>query len=97
MLPDAFVERPSTRRLLDHRCPGMSKALPLLKILGGLLLKKYAIQCHNSDKEELARVQAASGGRVNFVSDVWQDVSKNHLLGSQLSFFGKLHFRRITG
>ena len=34
-----------------------------------------------------------SSGRVNLLSDVWQNVSKEHLLGSQLSLFGTVGYR----
>ncbi|OWZ04661.1 hypothetical protein PHMEG_00023399 [Phytophthora megakarya] len=83
-LPDRFVEQDS---LL---CPGVTDVLPSGRVLGGGIRKEHAVRRSKKDVQTLAAIQTDSGGRVNLLSDVWQNVSKVHLLGAQLVLFGVL-------
>eukprot|EP00644_Phytophthora_capsici_P015190 jgi/Phyca11/128330/e_gw1.75.156.1 len=89
-LPDIFIERDCTKALLEFLCPGISVYLPSRKVLGGRILKAHAALCYDLEKKRLLNKQATTGGQVNFLSDVWQNVSREHLLGCQLSLFGSV-------
>ncbi|POM75491.1 Hypothetical protein PHPALM_7402 [Phytophthora palmivora] len=39
-------------------------------------------------KGEGLELQNQSGGRANFLNDIWQNSAKLHLLGAQLALFG---------
>uniref|UniRef100_K3WLF3 DUF659 domain-containing protein n=1 Tax=Globisporangium ultimum (strain ATCC 200006 / CBS 805.95 / DAOM BR144) TaxID=431595 RepID=K3WLF3_GLOUD len=39
----------------------------------------------------LQKKQASTGGWVNLLSDLWQNISKHHVLGCQLTLFGSLY------
>ncbi|KAE9088006.1 hypothetical protein PF005_g11510 [Phytophthora fragariae] len=56
--------------------------------MGGRILNEYAEEHAQQKNMELIKGQEESGGRVNFLSDVWQNISKNHLLGAHLVLFG---------
>lgn len=89
-LPDSFVESMSFRRLLvflNARCrsPGV---IPHRHVLGGRILNEYA-DLHSAEQRDTVRaIQTQSGGRVNFLSDVWETVAKEHVLGCMITLFG---------
>ncbi|OWZ07236.1 hypothetical protein PHMEG_00020394 [Phytophthora megakarya] len=89
-LPDRFIEKLSTRRLFGFLNKAVLKALPGRITLGGRILDKHSAVVEESQFDVLRKRQVYSGGRVNFLSDVVQDISKSHLLGCQLGLFGTL-------
>eukprot|EP00644_Phytophthora_capsici_P009096 jgi/Phyca11/101834/e_gw1.6.915.1 len=91
-LPDRFIEQASVLRFLELLCPGISDVLPSRRTLGGRILKEHASRCKTTDTEALKAMAKATNGWVNLLSDVWQNISKEHLLGCQLSLFGILLF-----
>lgn len=62
--------------------------MPRRQVLGSTILDKYAALYDGQQCNELAAVQQVSSGRVNFLSDIWQNIAKQHLLGCQLSLYG---------
>ncbi|RLN86611.1 hypothetical protein BBJ28_00024937 [Nothophytophthora sp. Chile5] len=87
-LPDTFIARPSTRRLLQFINPACAAALPSRRLLGGSILDTYETKASEEDVAALREMQDKTEGLVNFLSDVWKNVSKTHLLGCQLALFG---------
>jgi hypothetical protein len=47
-------------------------------------------KCQERDMASLKRMMADTGVKANLLSDGWQNVSKVHLFGSQLSLFGEV-------
>jgi hypothetical protein len=88
-LANLFIDRESTHRLLNFLCPGVSDYLPRTNVLGGRVLNEHAERYSRLEAEELREKQRVTGGRINLLSDVWENVSRDHLLGSQLTLFGK--------
>eukprot|EP00644_Phytophthora_capsici_P001400 jgi/Phyca11/105056/e_gw1.10.505.1 len=86
-LSDRFIEQPSTRYFLELLCPGVTSILPSRRVLGGRLLDDHARRCYKKDASALRELQN-SGGRVNLLTDVWQNVCKDHLTGCLLTLFG---------
>lgn len=70
---------------LNAKCEG---AFPGRHVFGKDVLDKYAEAYAGEQRKALALIQRVSGGRVNFLSDVWQNIAKQHILGCQLSLFG---------
>jgi hAT family C-terminal dimerisation region len=87
-LPDAFIEARATSDLLQFLRPGIGPMLPKRRTLGGRILETNAAIYTAADVAALRTKQSESGGRINFLSDVWKNVSRDHLLGCQLSLFG---------
>lgn len=87
-LPDRFIEQESVLRFLDIVSPGLRDVLPSRRVLGGRVLKEHATRCAEKDTETLRALQEETGGRINILSDVWKNISKEHLLGVQLTLFG---------
>ncbi|TYZ64963.1 hypothetical protein PybrP1_004857 [[Pythium] brassicae (nom. inval.)] len=77
-------------KLLEFLSPGIARHLPSRRVLGGRLLVDEANRWDAEDQQPLRDVQMSSGGRVNLLSDVWQNVSKDHLMGAQLPLYGCL-------
>lgn len=88
-LADRFIEQPSTKYFLELVRPGISKVLPSRRVLGGRLLDEHARRCFDKAAIKLRTMQEI-GGRVNLVSDVWQNVNKEHLSGTILTLFGEV-------
>lgn len=88
-LPDRFVEKLSTIRLFVFLNRACEKALPKRKSMGRLL-DKYSKVEEEGQVEALKNRLAFSGGRLNFLSDVWMNVVKLHLLGCMLALFGTI-------
>ncbi|GMF32166.1 unnamed protein product [Phytophthora fragariaefolia] len=92
MLPDSFVELMSFRRLLiflNARC-GSPGAIPRRHILGGRVLDEYAGLHLIEQRDSVKAVEFRSGGRINFISDVWETIAKLHVLGCMISLFGRI-------
>ncbi|POM79205.1 Hypothetical protein PHPALM_3172 [Phytophthora palmivora] len=90
-IPETFIERLSTVRLLRHVSKMTADVMPVptRKKLGGAILDAYALDCETQDSSALREVQGCGeGARVNFLGDVWQNISRAHLLGCQLVLFG---------
>lgn len=87
-LPDSFIECDETHALYEFFRSGVSDRLPCRKRLGGVILREQAQLAQIQAETRLKARCAESCGRVNILSDVWQNVSKEHLLGSQISLFG---------
>ncbi|KAE9335231.1 hypothetical protein PR003_g13114, partial [Phytophthora rubi] len=90
-LPDTFIERKSTYRLLHlaHTMMIDVSPLPNRKKLGGPVLDRYALACEDDESTALLECQKTTEGRVNFLSDVWQNIARAHLLGCLLWLYGK--------
>ncbi|ETM99166.1 hypothetical protein PPTG_18917 [Phytophthora nicotianae INRA-310] len=96
-LPDTFVEHPATLRLfkfLNSECVGL---LPSRRVLGGRVLDACGKEYLEQSATVLRKVQDTTGGRVNFLSDVWQNIAKTHLLGVHLTLFGKVYIEEAVG
>lgn len=89
-LPDLFITRPSTRRLLEFVNKHCIPPLPTRQILGGRILDTYSKEGIADEESSLKQTVDLTGGRVNFLSDVWMNISKTHLLGCQLSLHGNV-------
>jgi len=87
-LPDTFIAKDSTVRLIEFLCTGASRFSPAPRTLGGRVLDERAALCQAKAETKLKSVQNRTGGRVNLLSDVWMNVAKVHLLGCQLSLLG---------
>ncbi|POM76825.1 Hypothetical protein PHPALM_5899 [Phytophthora palmivora] len=87
-LPDRFIEKESVLRLLELLCPGIRDILPSRRVLGGRILKEHAKRCTTKYSDALGGIQNETGGRVNVLAGVWQNIAKDHLLGVQLVLFG---------
>ncbi|KAF1314928.1 hypothetical protein FI667_g16383, partial [Globisporangium splendens] len=90
-LPDTFVDRLSTKRLFTFMNPVSAASIPSRRLLGGCILDEHASKGLQQDTNGLRQLQDKTGGRVNFLSDVWQNIAKSHLLGCQLTLFGSLY------
>ncbi|ETM36196.1 hypothetical protein L914_17062 [Phytophthora nicotianae] len=90
-LPDTFIERKSTYRLLHlaHKMAIDVDPLPSRKTQGGKVLDLYAVACEDYDIATQKECQQNSESRVNFLSDVWQNIAQAHLLGCMLWLYGK--------
>jgi hypothetical protein len=92
LLPDSFVGLLSFRRLLiflNARC-GVPGAIPHRHVLGSRVLTEYA-ELHSAEQRDNVRtVQDGSGGRVNFLLDVWETISELHVLGGMVTRFGRV-------
>ncbi|EEY67332.1 uncharacterized protein PITG_04340 [Phytophthora infestans T30-4] len=62
------------------------RAVPHRHIIGGRVLDECAEQHSIEQRENVRAVQ--SGGRVNFLSDVWETIAKQHVLGCMVTLFG---------
>ncbi|KAL3664104.1 hypothetical protein V7S43_010988 [Phytophthora oleae] len=95
LLPDSFVELMSLRRLLvffNVRCGGIG-AIPHRHVLSGRVLNEYAEQHSMEQRDSVRAIQNRSGGRVNFLSDVWETIAKLHVLhvlGCIVAFFERI-------
>ncbi|ETL45628.1 hypothetical protein L916_04318, partial [Phytophthora nicotianae] len=92
MLPDSFVELMSFKRLLtflNARC-GATGAVPSRHVLGGRVLNEYADLHSTEQRNHVMEIQNRSGARVNFLSDVWENIAKQHVLGCQVALFGRM-------
>ncbi|ETO80033.1 hypothetical protein F444_05368 [Phytophthora nicotianae P1976] len=89
-LADRFIEQESTQRFMELVCPGLTDILPSRRALGTRVLKEHATRCKTMDTKALRAMEESTNGWVNLLSDVWQNVSKEHFLGCQLSLFGVL-------
>ncbi|OWZ07529.1 hypothetical protein PHMEG_00020068 [Phytophthora megakarya] len=92
LLPDSFVELMSLRRLLvflNVRCGGIG-AIPHRHALSGRVLNEYAEMHSMEQRDKVRTIQNRSGGRVNFLSDVWETIAKLHVLGCVISLFGRI-------
>ncbi|KAG3147920.1 hypothetical protein PI124_g8049 [Phytophthora idaei] len=58
--------------------------------MGGRIMNEHVIEIVEESDEALRDVQTKTGGRVNLLSDVWQNIAKAHLLGIHLVLFGKV-------
>ncbi|ETO99825.1 hypothetical protein F441_22750 [Phytophthora nicotianae CJ01A1] len=83
LLPDLFIERWCTKALLEYLCPGIGSYLPSRRVLVGRILKSHAAHCRGIQIQNLKQKQITTGGYVNFLSDLWQNISREHLLGCQ--------------
>jgi hypothetical protein len=88
-LPDTFNERPSTLRFIGSLNAAAVERLPARRALTDLL-NKYAAEVSAEEALGVMELQNISGGRVNFLRDVWQNIVKIHLLGCQLALFGAI-------
>ncbi|ETP16768.1 hypothetical protein F441_08687, partial [Phytophthora nicotianae CJ01A1] len=86
-LPVYFIEKPSTKRLFA-RMP--QYGLPSRKEIGGRMLKANAETAEQASNANLRECQEETGGRVNFLCDVWQNVARLYLLACHLFLFGVL-------
>ncbi|KAG3085104.1 hypothetical protein PI125_g19336 [Phytophthora idaei] len=92
LLPDSFVELMSFKRLLvflNARCGGRG-AMPHRHILDGRVLTEYADLHSIEQRDNVRAIQNRSGGRVNFLSDVWETIAQAHVLGCMVALFGRL-------
>ncbi|KAG6947915.1 hypothetical protein JG688_00015347 [Phytophthora aleatoria] len=89
-LSDRFIEDETVLRVFELLCPGITEMIPSRRVMGGKLLKSHAAWCLKKAVEALRIIQQRTGGCVNRLSDVWQNISKDHLLGCQLALFGVL-------
>ncbi|KAK1929712.1 hypothetical protein P3T76_003565 [Phytophthora citrophthora] len=88
-LPDRFVEKKSTVRLFTFLNKACAGALPKRKDMSRIL-DKYSRADEEDQFVALKNRLEYSGGRLNFLSDVWQNVVKVHLLGCMLALFGTI-------
>ncbi len=72
---------------LELLCPRVTRHLPKRKKLSGPVLESYAAEVNEKSNAALKQKQQYTGGRVNLLSDVWQNSARVHLLGCQLSLF----------
>ncbi|ETI31971.1 hypothetical protein F443_21135, partial [Phytophthora nicotianae P1569] len=90
LLPDSLLEPLSFRRLitfLNARC-GLPGAVPHRHVIGDHVLDEYATQNSIEQRDIIRAIQDRSGGRVNFLSDVWETIVKQHILDYMISLFG---------
>ncbi|POM81752.1 Hypothetical protein PHPALM_240 [Phytophthora palmivora] len=86
-LPDLFIERPCSKALLEYLCPGITAYLPSRRVaLRGTTLHVVA----KFKQKQLEEEQNNSGGVVNFLSDVWQNTTREHVMSCQHLLFGRL-------
>ncbi|KUF94009.1 E3 ubiquitin-protein ligase [Phytophthora nicotianae] len=84
-----FIEKGSTIRLFTFLKRACTTALPKRKEMGKILEKYNQVE-EEEQHAALRNRMEFSGGRVNFLSDVWQNVAKMHLLGCMLALFGTI-------
>ncbi|POM67214.1 Hypothetical protein PHPALM_16826 [Phytophthora palmivora] len=84
-LPDRFIEKKSTRRLFIFLNKTCVSALPKRKDMGRILDKFSTVE-EEGQLQALSNRLAYSGGRLNFLSDVWQNIAK----GVCLLIFGTI-------
>ncbi|GMF46130.1 unnamed protein product [Phytophthora fragariaefolia] len=89
-LPDRLIERDSVLRFLELLVPGITDIHPSRRTLGSRILKEHAARCKAIETNDLKTIQDSTNGWINILSDVWQNICKEHLLGCQLSLFGAL-------
>ncbi|KAG6941968.1 hypothetical protein JG688_00018380 [Phytophthora aleatoria] len=83
-LPDRFIEKYSTIRLIVFLNKACAQALPKKKKIDQILDEHSNIE-QEAQLLALSYRLEFSGGRLNFLSDVWQNIAKLHLLGCQLA------------
>jgi hypothetical protein len=89
-LPTSFIEKGSTKRLLKFLNSASVRAMPTRHALRTRILDKYSLTGDQSSREVLLERQQSTGGRVNLLSDVWQNVAKKHMLGCHFGLFGTI-------
>jgi hypothetical protein len=89
-LPDSFIEKDETITFLEFLCPGICALIPTRRQLGGPILRRQAGLCRQLSETKLKNKWLETGGRLNLLSDVWENIARQHLLGSQLLLFGCL-------
>ncbi|ETO85106.1 hypothetical protein F444_01071 [Phytophthora nicotianae P1976] len=92
LLPNSFVELLSFRRLLvflNARCAAVG-AIPHRHALGGRVLSEYTGLHSMEQRDSVRAIQNRTGGRANFLSDVWETISKIHVLGCLIALFGRI-------
>lgn len=88
-LPDMFIERTCTIALLEFLWPGITAYLLSRRVMGGRITKSHAAHCRDIQTQKLKEEQTNTGGFVNFLSDVFQNISREHVMGCQFLLFGK--------
>ncbi|KAG7383151.1 hypothetical protein PHYPSEUDO_003982 [Phytophthora pseudosyringae] len=86
-LSDRFIEQDSVLHFLELLCPGISAILPSRRVMGSRILKEHAGRCTKQATEDLRTMQTRTGGRINLLADVWQNIYKDHRWGVILSLF----------
>ncbi|KAG3112702.1 hypothetical protein PI124_g6660 [Phytophthora idaei] len=79
LLPASFVELRSFKRLLtflNPRCAATG-AVPRRQVLGGQVLNEYSNLHSIEQRDDVTAMQQRTGGRINMLSDVWENVAKN--------------------
>eukprot|EP00644_Phytophthora_capsici_P003825 jgi/Phyca11/108487/e_gw1.15.409.1 len=89
-IADTFIEKESTLRLIKDFVPQLLDHVPSRRTFGGSFLQKYAAEVIAAESDKVMDLHLKSGGRMNLLSDVWQNISKKHLLGAQLGLFGSI-------
>ncbi|EGZ26292.1 hypothetical protein PHYSODRAFT_297618 [Phytophthora sojae] len=74
---------------LNARC-GVPGAMRHRHLIGGRVLDEYADLHSVEQRDNVRSVQNRSGGKVNFLSDVWETIAKMHVLGCMASLFGRV-------
>ncbi|POM60703.1 hypothetical protein PHPALM_30409 [Phytophthora palmivora] len=88
-LPDRFIEKKSTRRLFIFLNKACVSALPKRKDMGRILDKFSTVE-EEGQFQALSNRLPYSGGRLNFLPGVWQNIAMVLLLGSMLALFGTI-------
>ncbi|ETL88842.1 hypothetical protein L917_12128, partial [Phytophthora nicotianae] len=87
-LPDLFISRPSTRNLFAFLNALSVASSPSRQVLGGRIIDRCAKTAFEDDKSIIRRAQFLTEAKVNFLSDVWMNIARMHLLGCQISLYG---------
>ncbi|ETI42062.1 hypothetical protein F443_12750, partial [Phytophthora nicotianae P1569] len=88
-LPDRCVEKLSTLRIFIFLNKACARAIPKRKQLTRIL-DKYSNVEEEGQLLALSNRLEFSGGRLNFLPDVWQNIAKLHLLECMLALFGTI-------
>jgi len=83
------LESKSFKRFIRFVSPLAVRELPGRDEIGGAILTNYATALQVASESDIRRSAKQTGGKLNFLSDGWENVTKTHVLGVVLTLFGK--------
>lgn len=86
-LPFHWIEKQSAKRFVEFLNPVAVEHMPGRKLLSSDILDRFSHCSDAAVKEKLLR-QQKRGGRVNLITDAWENSARRHVLGAMFSLFG---------
>ncbi len=82
------VESQTFKRLVKFLSSSAAAVTIDREDLAGSILRNYASAVQTTGEEEMKCKAASTGGRMNYLSDGWENVTKTHVLGVVIALYG---------